>query len=255
MTATNTLTTMKLTDTAKQPQLSPMVYFRGVNRIHINRFKAYTQILTNNLNAEWRITDDPKVANVVIEQRNQAGDDKAMQLAVLADTANHQPQVVWSTELSFKESQLVRQLNQASKKLRQGFDGSRETVVTAREFEVCDLTSSNQAWVARLQALTTTIEFQAVTDLDAWYNDLFHQQVLLLVDPQHPRSSQLCMSLMNAKQQGDVIIEQLTVVITDEGQAGESLFDRVYDLADDATQVSTLDPANVQQWQDFVQFL
>lgn len=241
--------------TRQRSPKTPHVYFRGVNRIHINRFKAYTQILANSLTCEWPITDDPKGAQMVIEPVELTGDDKGLQLLVLADTANPQGAELWRTELSFDEQRLVRQLNKAIKKLRQGKTGTADNTSGDRTYEVCELAADQSSWANRLQALNTAAKFNAVTDFDEWYNDLFHAQVLLLVDPINPRAVQQCMALLAAKQQGDLIIEQLTVVITDDGPAGEALFDQVYAVADAATQVSTLNPTDVTQWQDFVQFL
>jgi len=256
MTHNTTLATMKPTDRPQaKTQLTPTVYFRGINRVHINRFKAYTQILANSLNDQWCITDDLKQANVVIELDSNSGEKRPMRLSVLAATANLKPSALWSTLLSFTEHELVRQLNQASRQLRQGFSGSPDNLVADKVFAVCNLTTETTAWSERFQAHSASIQFEPINDLQAWQDDLFHQQVLMLVDPNDPDSINQCLSLMAAKSQGDLIIEQLIVAITDTGAAGESLFDQIYALADENTQVSTLNPIDASQWQDFVQLL
>lgn len=65
---TNTQMISNKNETHKAGKLAiPNVYFRGVNRVQINRFKAYTLILSNRLNSKWNITEDVKSANVLVD--------------------------------------------------------------------------------------------------------------------------------------------------------------------------------------------
>ncbi len=237
-------------------ELSPIVYFRGINRIHVNRFKAYTQILSNRLKSSWQITQDIKQANVVVGTSEVNG-KKVMRLSVLTDLANLKPKSLYSFELTFEENKLVRQLNLASKHLLKGFQGDLQNESCHRTVTICGLLNESLSMLCDLlNQKSQDIEFTPSVGIFSSLNNLYRDHLLLVVDPKLPESMQAYQSLIEKKSQGNIIIDELTIAIiqNEDEQTNEEVFDLIYGNADASTQVTLLNPADERDLASFVQF-
>ena len=109
---------MNLGPSEADMKAGPKIYFRGVNRIQINRFKAYTQILSNRLKQSWSVTDDLADANVVATNTDPTDSKSKICLSLYDSPPNLNPKPISQVILSFDENNMVKQLNLASKKLK-----------------------------------------------------------------------------------------------------------------------------------------
>lgn len=222
--------------------LGAMVYFRGVNRVQVNRFKAYLLIFGSRLQQQWQVTEDIKSAQVVIEWKQQkSGQDKHLSMAVLSGTANQRPQVIKRFPLDFDEARMVNQLNQASKLLRRNINTVEDDRSKQQNIMVSGLLNLPLSQVCeQFNNLSQKTEFSPCVDLFSGKNDVFREKLLLLIDPTSAESIQAYKTLIKKKRQGDLIISELIIgVIQSTNQnRNEALFDQVYNHSDANTQVT-----------------
>lgn len=238
-------------------QLSPVVYFRGINRIHVNRFKAYTQILSNRLNTPWQITQDIKQANVVVEACTDDKGKNVMRLSVMSDMANLKPNSLYVFDLVFEENKLVRHLNLASKHLLKGFQGDLQVEPCSRNVTICGLLNESLSVLCDLlNQKSENIHFKPSVGIFSSLNNLYREHLLLVVDPKLPDSMRAYQSLVAKKSQGNIIINELIIAIIQypDEQANEEVFDFIYGNADASTQVTLLNPADERDLESFVKF-
>ncbi|MCX7553733.1 hypothetical protein OS175_07570 [Marinicella sp. S1101] len=226
-------------------QLGTMVYFRGVNRVQINRFKAYLLIFSSRLQNHWQVTDDIKSAQILIEWKQQkSSQEKHLSMAVLSGTVNQRPQVIKRFPLDFDEARMVNQLNQAYKLLRRSNNTIEEVSDDYQDIMVSGLLNLPLSQVCeQFNNLSQKTEFSPCVDLFSGKNDVFREKLLLLVDPTSADSIQAYKTLIKKKRQGDLIISELIIgVIQSANQhRNEAFFDQVYNHSDANTQVTMVD--------------
>ncbi len=239
-------------------QTQPKVYFRGINRIHVNRFKAYTHILANRLNASWLVTEDIKSANVVVDQiQAKKNDKKALQMSVLAGTANQQPPVLMAFKLVFDDKKMVQLLNRASWQLSRNAPNNNQAIGAAKVIKVCGLLNKSLSSLCDvLNKKSTTTSFVPSPGVISSQIELYQNQLLLIVDGQDEESIMACEYFMAKKQQANIIIDEFTVAIIKSSNEAtdEKIFDLVYSLSDDHTQVTLLNMDDEQDLDSFVAY-
>ncbi len=237
----------------------PSVYFRGVNRVHINRFKAYTHIISNQLNANWLITDDIKSANVVVDWVQPADQHvKSLQMSVLAGTANLKPTVLSAFKLLFDDKKLVQQLNQASARLKQANHSTKGINKSEHVIKVCGLLNESLSLLCDLLNQKSPItRFVPSLGVISSHNELYQDQLLLIVDGQIETSVFAYKTLIAKKNSANIIIDKLTVAIikSNDDTVNEKIFDMVYGDADDHTQVTLLNVEDEKELDFFVSYL
>lgn len=222
----------------------PKVYFRGINRVHINRFKAYNHIISNRLNAIWLITDDLMSANVVVDLvqlKNQH--KKVMKMSVLAGTANLKPSVLMAFKLVFDDKRMVQQLNQASRKLSQTNHSGKQSIAPGKVIKVCGLLNESLNLLCdSLNQKSQGARFVPSVGVISNQNVLYRDQLLLIVDGQDKESVLAYEIFIAKKLNASIIIDQLTIAIikSKDEAVNEKMFDLVYGYSDDHTQVTLL---------------
>ncbi|GJM05925.1 MAG: hypothetical protein DHS20C09_19210 [marine bacterium B5-7] len=252
--------TKKADDDAHSSQ--PMVYFGDVSRIHINRFKAYTQIIVDKLHANWEITEDLTKANIVVEViYHEAIDKKSLQMSVLSGPAHLKPPVIHAFNISFDETKMIKQLNQASKQLLTNDQGENDDKGEAEEprtdkvIKVCGHLNESLEDICQLFN-RTNLQFFPGGDIFSDQSIMYHDQILFLVDPKSPESIAEYQVLMQKKLAAITIIDELTVAIINnpDDESSEDVFDLIYDLADDNTQVTLINLTDQSELDVFVNY-
>ena len=237
---------------------TPNVYFRGVNRIQINRFKAYILIVSNRLKSTWNVTQDVKSANVVVEWvETENSDEKYLRMSVLAGTANLKPPVISAFKLSFIESELCVQLNQASKQLHLNHQDVVEPTPEHNTIKVAGLLNESLSQICTvLNSNNNDSYFIPCVGIFSAKSNIFRDKLLLMVDPQSPESIHAYQTLMHKKLRGDLVINELTIAIitkTDE-DISEEIFDMIYDNSDNNTLVTLVNFEDEAELNSFVAY-
>lgn len=243
---------------SKRSSVKPNVYFRGVNRVHVNRFKAYLLTLSNRLNSHWTITQELSKANVVIEWKaTEDAENKCLLMSVYAESASLKNQPIESFALNLEENELARKLNQASKKLAKLKRNQVKKGTKTKQISVCGLLNESLSELCQqLNTQTNTTKFIPAANLFSDKTDHIKTPLLLLVDPQSTDSIQTAQVLMQKKVNGSLTVNELTIVIMSapDEEANERAFDLIYDQADDQTQVTLLDFTNESALDAFVHY-
>ncbi|MGJ8663953.1 MAG: hypothetical protein ACSHWU_09890 [Marinicella sp.] len=240
-------------------RIQPCVYFGNVSRIHINRFKAYTQIIADKLHTKWQITEDLKEANIVVEViYHEAINKKSLQMSVLSGPAHLKPPVIHAFNLSFDESKMIKQLNSASKQLSANDQPQEEDdgeIRTDKMIKVCGHLNQSLEDICQLFN-RTNLQFFPTHDIFSDQSTMYHDQILILVDPKSTESLAEFQLLMKKKHESVTIIDELTVAVINDpdDQSCEDVFDLIYDLADDNTQVTLLNLDDQNELDVFVNY-
>jgi len=236
----------------------PKVYFRGINRVHINRFKAYTHIISNRLNATWLVTDDIMSANIVVDLlqlKNQH--KKVMKMSVLSGTANLKPSVLMAFKLIFDDKRMVQQLNQASRKLSQANHSLKQSTAPEKVIKVCGLLNKSLSQLCDLlNQKSRGARFIPSDSVISTQNALYRDQLLLIVDGQDKQSVLAYEVFIAKKLNASIIIDQLTIAIikSKDDAVNEKMFDLVYGYSDDHTQVTLLNIEDENELDVFVTY-
>lgn len=235
----------------------PTVYFRGVNRVQINRFKAYTLILSNKLIHSWHITQDIKSANIVVEWvERKKTNEKYLRMSVLSATANLKPPVIRSFKLSFEEKVLTTQLNKASKQLYLTHH-DQKTSARPDAVEVVGLLDESLSQICSLlNKKNSRINFKPSVGIFSSKAGIYNERILLIIDPNSPKSIHAYQTLLQKKVNGDVVINELIIAIINisNSENCEEIFDRVYENADDNTQVTLVNFKDENELHSFVTY-
>ncbi len=236
----------------------PTVYFRGVNRIQINRFKAYLLILSNRLNKSWHVTQDIKSANIVVDwASDQNSNEKYLRMSVLSATANLKPPVISSFKLSFEENQLCHLLNKASKQLLIAHNDYVVNKPNHETVKVVGLINESLSQIcALLNEKNSGTQFLPSVGIFSTKSDIFNEKLLLIIDPIAPDSIRAYQSLLQKQLNGDIVINELTIAIISrsDNSSCEEIFDKVYDNADDNTQITLVNFEDEKELNSFVTY-
>ncbi len=236
---------------------TPNVYFRGVNRVQINRFKAYILILSNRLATTWHVTQDIKTANVVVDWDENKESDKRLRMSILAGTANLKPPVIHSFKINFNENELARQLNQASKQLLIANKDADDLNLNQQEVQVCGLLNESLSKIClQLNANATNADFVPSVGIFSTKTNIYKEKLLLIIDPNSPDSVRAYQALMHKKLNGDLIINEFTIAIIYRAgeDVNEEIFDMVYDNADESTHVTLVNFEDDSELLSFVAY-
>ena len=239
----------------------PKIYFRGVNRIHINRFKAYTNILSNRLKHRWQVTDNISEANVVATYQEQDNDKSVICLSLYGSAPNLNPPVLDQFKLNFEEHSLIKQLNQAGRQLRLVKNSKpSQQPIKVQQIRVSGLPyESSFALCKKLNAINTNEKVHFTHVKDALNDDstIFINQLIFVVEPNNMASVNAFYELEQLRKQDDLTIDQLTVLVINKqnGKDCEDLFDEIYDQCDESTQVTLLDVSHEIDIKTFISFL
>ena len=240
-------------------QTQPKVYFRGINRIHINRFKAYTHILANRLNATWLVTDDIKSANIVVDLilPENNNNKKALQMSVLAGTANLKPPVLMAFKLVFDDKKMVQLLNQASWQLSRTYPNKKPAIGTEKVIKVCGLLNKSLSSLCdKFNKKSQSTRFIPSVGVISSQIELYQNQLLLIVDGEDEESVMAYEFFIAKKQNANIIIDEFTVAIikSKDQTINEKIFDLVYSHSDEHTQVTLLNMEDDNELDIFVAY-
>jgi len=234
------------------------IYFRGVNRIHVNRFKAYSQILSNKLKYQWQITDDISQADAVATYQEGDDDQSVITLKLYTSPPNLNPPVLDQLNLSFEEQSLIKQLNQAGRKLTLARKQQGEQLSKARKIKLSGYPTGASESLCKMlnehKEHNHNLHFKFISDVLNNEDIIFLDHLLFVVDPGDEDSVRRYFELETKRQQDDLTINELTVVLLKfaDGSDYEQVFDDIYDACDESTQVSLL---NVNERSDIQQFI
>lgn len=238
----------------------PKIYFRGVNRIHINRFKAYMHILSNRLNHHWQITENISEANAVATYQEQNNDTSVICLSLYGSAPNLNPPVIDQIKLSFEEHSLIKQLNQAGRRLKLvknqkvANDTSKIQKIRISGLPI----ESSFALCKKLNKINPNQKLRFKHVEDALNDDsiIFINQLIFVVEPSNVASVNAFYELEKLRQQDDLTIDQLTVLVmhSQDGHDSVDLFDEIYDRCDESTQVTLLDMTKDDDIKTFISF-
>ncbi|TDR22613.1 hypothetical protein [Marinicella litoralis] len=239
----------------------PKIYFRGVNRIHINRFKAYTHILSNRLNHLWQVTDNISEANAVATYLEQDNDKSVICLSLYDSAPNLNPPAIDYYELNFDEKSLIKQLNQAGRK----FSLSNTPQVTdqtnlTKKIRVSGLpVKASETLCQKLNQLNTNnrLYFKHVVDAINDESTIFINHMVFVVEPNDPESVNAFYALEQLREQDDLTVDQLSVILikNQNSEVCENLFDEIYDRCDESTQVILLDVTEDNDLKTFISYV
>jgi|GEM_PF-5018268 len=256
----NNLIDIPFNTNEEQMKAGPKIYFRGVNRIHINRFKAYTHILSNRLNHHWKITDNISEANAVATYQEQDNEASVICLTLYGSAPNLNPPAIDQIKLSFEEHSLIKQLNQAGRKLKlvKNTKATNDSI-KIQKIRVSGLpVESSMALCKQLNATNTNkkLHFKHVADALNDESIIFINQLIFVVEPSNKDSINAFYELEKLRQQDDLTIDQLTVLVMkrQDDQSSEDLFDEIYDRCDESTQVTLLDWTQNDDIKSFISF-
>ncbi|MEZ5470975.1 MAG: hypothetical protein R3E90_04285 [Marinicella sp.] len=234
------------TKKAAASQIGPKVYFRGIHRIHINRFKAYTNIFAGRLKDIWNITDNISEANVVAtHQQNSSSTDIFFEL--YDSSPNLKPEPIDQFRLSFNEHEMVKQLNLASNKLKLAINnGSLDQNKSALTIHIaCKPDVVAKDLCQRMNELNNAqphIRFSHLSNT-LCSSTIFVEHLTYVINPYEINSINGYYELEQRRKQDDLTIDQLTVIIVkhEDEIISEQIFDDVYSQSDESTQVTLLD--------------
>jgi len=242
---------------------SNKIYFRGVNRIHVNRFKAYSQILSNKLKQQWHITDDISQADAVATYQEADNDQSVIILKLYASAPNLNPPVVDQMNITFEEHSLIKQLNQAARKLtlvkQQKLQSA--TPLKTRKIKLSGYPSGAAESLCRMlnqhKSAEQNMHFKFLSDVLNDEDIIFLDHLLFVVDPGDQTSVNRYFELEKKRQDDDLTINELTVVLLrfPDCTDFERVFDDIYDACDETTQVSLLNVKEDTEIQQFINYL
>ena len=234
----------------------PTVYFRGLNRVHVNRFKARTYIISNRLNAEWAVTDDIKSANIVIDLV-QTENSKSLQMSVLSGPANLKPPVLAVFELVLDDKKLIQQLNQASRQLKQSNRNHNSSAGSYKVINVCGLLNESLSlFCDLLNKKSQATRFIPSIGVISSQSQLYRDQLLLIIDGKDKDSIQAYKSLIKKKLNANIIIDELTIAIikSKDEALNEKVFDMVYEHSDNHTDITLINMEDESDLDVFVSY-
>ena len=233
---------------------SAKIYFRDINRIHINRFKAYHHIIAERLKHAWEITDNISCADAVASYHDQKN-HSLISLSLYDSPPNLNPPALDQFILIFEENKLIKQLNDASRQLKLNSKRSttknQTTHITVcgkaglQTSIFCDLL--NQLNVDKNLTFTYT---ETILDAD---NIQTFEHLLVVVSPDIPDSREYLTYIELLRSQFKLSTNELTVVVNNNHKFSESVFDNIYDTCDESTQVALLDIRNEEELESFIQ--
>jgi len=236
----------------------PIIYFRGVSRIHVNRFKAYTHILSNRLKHRWQVTDILSHANVVGTYQDE-GDESVMCLSLYDKPPNLNPPAINKINFKFEEHSMIKKLNRAGRELdllkcnQAATNTDKQKVI-----KVSGLSKeSTDTLCKQLNSLSgNQLYFKYLPNVLDDDSTIFINQLLFVIDPLDINSLQAFQQLEIKRQVDDLTIDELTVVVlhSDEVENIDSIFDDIYDQCNDNTQVTLLNPKTEIDLENFINF-
>jgi hypothetical protein len=246
--------------TAEEMIKGPKVYFRGVNRIHINRFKAYVHILSNRLRYKWQVTDDISKSNAIATYEDEGNSESTIKLSLYAEQPNLKPPAIGEYKLAFDEKALIKQLNSAGRKLSLAKKEIKESKFKTRT--KINISSHSKKLTDQfcllLKKVSDDEQFKFVDSSDILQDDstLFIEQLLFVVDPINEKSLHAYYEFEQQKVDGLTVNEMTVVVLKrqDEGKC-EDVFDQIYDTCDESTQVILLDIKTREDIRNFISYL
>ncbi len=256
----NNLIDLSFNSNEESMKAGPKIYFRGVNRIHVNRFKAYTHILSNRLKYNWQVTESISEANAVATYQEQNNDKSVICLALYDSAPNLNPPAIDQMKLSFDEQSLIKQLNQAGRKLSLVKNNkSSDMPAKIQKIRVSGLPAdSSRNLCKKLNSVNPNdmIHFKFVEDTINDESIIFIDQLIFVVEPNDPASVQAFYELEKLRRQDDLTIDQLTILVINNQQDvhSEQLFDEIYDQCDESTQVTLLNISNQDDLLSFISF-
>ena len=231
----------------------PKIYFRGVNRIHVNRFKAYLHILSNRLKHHWQITDLVSEAQAVITYEDNASDKGMMHLNLYADTANHASKSVKTFQFDFDENRLIKQLNRAGNQLSL----LKTDLILSQKKKIKIFSHNSELTKNMLNSLNGVAKkFKASVDILSENASLFIDHLLLLIDATSIESVHMFYQLEEQRRQNNLTVNEFTVAILHNGKVdlSEQVFDEIYEQADSNTQITLLNKQSNAELNDFVKY-
>ncbi len=256
----NNILNLPFAATEEEMIKGPKVYFRGVNRIHINRFKAYVHILSNRLSYKWQVTEDISKSSAIISYEDESNSESAITLSLFAEQPNLNPPSIGQYKLVFDEEALIKLLNSAGKKLSLAKKVIKESHIgNKKKINVCSY--SDQLTIQMCTQLNTaskSSEYKFINSTSILEDDstLFIDQLVFIVDPASETSQKAYFKLEQLKAEG-LTINELTLVVAkiDNTALCEDIFDEIYDSCDASTQVIMLDLNNKDDFKNFIGYL
>lgn len=245
--------------TAEEMSKGPKVYFRGVNRIHINRFKAYVHILSNRLRYKWQVTENISEANAIITYEVEGNSKSKLNFTLYVEKPNLNPPAIGEYKLAFDENNLIKQLNSAGRKLSLAKKEIKESKGsnTAKLDIYSHSKKLTEQFCKLLESLSQNDQLKFVNSSDLLLNDstLFIEQLLFVVDPINEKSKKAYFELEQHKNDG-LVVNDMTVVVLkrNDGNKCEDIFDEIYDACDESTQVIMLDVKSKQDIKNFISY-
>ncbi len=236
-----------------------MIYFKNPNRIHVNRFKAYTQVLSHKLIDSWQVTNDIRQAHVVATYVKDAAKQQAAKIKLsLLSRTNKKTTVFDTIQSGLKENQLIKHLNQASRKIKlANFDNTAVNHTPTQSIKVTGYTDHSLIQLCQqLNNMKGGNSFAAVSDLLSDQSVIFIEHLMLLVEPGVDDSVNNFFQLNEAIKTDQLTINHMTVVIlkNHNDPQCEHVFDAIYAQCNDSTQVTILDISNEQELNNFAKF-
>jgi hypothetical protein len=237
------------------------IYFRGVNRIHVNRFKAYSQILSNKLKYQWQITEEISQADAVATYQEGDRDQSVITLKLYTSSPNLNPPVLDQLNITFEEQSLIKQLNQAGRKLTLAKQQQGAQLSKARKIKLSGYPMGAAESLCRMlnenKDRAHNLHFKFISDVLHDEDIIFLDHLLFVVDPGDEDSVKRYFELENKRQQDDLTIDELTVVLMKFADCTdfEQVFDEIYDACDETTQVSLLNVNEQSEIQQFINYL
>lgn len=235
-----------------------MVYFRKIKSVHVNRFKAYVQVLSNQLAEAWSVTDDIKQAHAVATyQQGQAAEQQTTINLSLLTRSEGKTQVFERISLNMQEKQLIKQLNLAGRKLKLANRLPLQPPASEQTIKVFGKLDTSVRTICRqLNELSQGDRFIPITHPFAEQSAIFFEHLMLFIDPRSNSSVETFFQITEALNNDQLTITQLTVVIMSQKncQQHEAVFDRIYTHCDESTHVTLLDFKQQTELLDFLQF-
>lgn len=246
--------------TPEEMKKGPKVYFRGVNRIHINRFKAYVHILSNRLRYKWQVTDDISKSSAIISYDEENDSESAITLSLYAEQPNLNPPAIGQYKLVFDEESLIKLLNLAGRKLSLAKKEIKENQnISKKKIKVSSFSQSlSKQFCDQLESLSERSIYKFINSPNLLDDDsmLFVDHLLFVVDPSNESSKNAYFKLEQLKAEGLTINELTVIIVKHENQdLCEDVFDEIYDDCDESTQVIMIDLHNQEDVKNFVGYL